>query len=213
MTISSRLLRVRRGTLAAIAGTFAVIAAVTLLGVAPAQASQRPTPGWYMLVNSYYDGHSGDDGGDMWCLSTNNQEPTAGSNTHYVYLAVCNAKTPGQWWYDGDEARGLTLLKNYQDFDGKVWELSANATSVYTAVHNSTSDFHLWNILQTSPLDTNKFTFGNWGAGEDLSASPARAQLAGTKGVFPANTSGAKAHVWRYYNPASLPTCSPCGAT
>jgi hypothetical protein len=214
--------RLRRGTLTTITGMFAVAAAVALVGVAPAQATSIPPSGWYMLVNDYYDGGSGDDGGHLWCLSTNAQTPSGLAGTHYVYLAVCNPATPAQWWYNdnGDvNVDDPKLLRNYEDFDGALWELSANATAAYTAKHNTTTATHQWNVWENEAT-VNTYEFSNAGLspnpprrGIELSASSSGAPFDGTKNVYPAAASDAPAHKWRYYQPAGRPTNCECGVT
>jgi hypothetical protein len=192
----------------------AIVCALMFAGVAPAQATPRPDIGWYMLVNDYYDGGSGDDDGVYWCLSTNAQTSPAGANTHYVYLAKCNSNTPAQWWYHEFPYGDDLVLINWQNFGGNVWELSANNSYAYTAQHNVPVETHHWNVTDSTITATNTYFIRNNGlVSAELSASSGNPPFAGTKSVYPASFSlTAPAHKWRFWHPADPPSCSPCGS-
>lgn len=213
-----------RGIRAGRVRRFAAVAAAVLAmaglsasagGVAPASAAVSAAPaaaveqGWYMLVNDYYDGGSGVDGGVMWCLSTNAQTSPSGANTHRVYLARCNPGTAAQWWYLHAPSQWPLTVKNYQNFGGKIWELSATSTGAFTA-QRSDAETHRWLIRRGSATNEHYFVNAALNARE-LSASHNNPDLPGTMNVYMAGVSGAPAHVWRYYQPAGRPACSPCG--
>ncbi|MEV4347362.1 hypothetical protein AB0J83_23145 [Actinoplanes sp. NPDC049596] len=208
------------------AGAAVLVALSLTVAASPAQAAQ-PANGWYMLVNDYYDGGSGHDNGDMWCLSANNQTSPSGSGTNQVYLAPCNPATAGQWWYKGsaDGYEHRTFV-NYQNFDNAVWELSSNASTpsgfaagthgVYTAqkaARTSIPDGHNWNVIEYT--DPYKFRFQSLVLGENISASHNNTYPAGTFKVYntPVTNPPAAAHLWRFWQPAGRPTNCTCGDT
>jgi hypothetical protein len=201
---------VRRILAAFLAGALALVGTLSL--AAPAQADIA-NPGWYMLVSNYYDGYSG----SLWCLSTNAQQSNSGAGTHFVYLSVCKAATPAQWWYIG--IGGEPELRNYQDFGNDTWDLSANNSTpaggaagtygAYTASSNPDVDTHRWFIDSAGP--TNQYFVTNYGTVRDLSVSASNPEIAGTLRVYTAASEGQASHIWRLYQPAGRPSCTPCG--
>ncbi|WP_221321438.1 hypothetical protein [Actinoplanes sp. L3-i22] len=200
---------VRIGRLRALlAGLLAAVATLATLAVAsPAQAAY-PSNGWYMIVNDYYDGFND----YTYCLSTNAND--IGSNTHAVYLAVCNANTPAQWWYSQRTSSTFTdivHLVNYQNFGGKVWELSQNGTKAYTAV-SSSSNTHVWDLGDASTTSGKRLVQALYGGSPALSASHNSPDIAGTMNVYVTSGATVAQHYWRYEVRGTRPSCSPCGA-
>ena len=189
----------------------AVASAVTLGAATPAAAA--PATGWYMLVNDSYGR----------CLSTNAQTSPSGSGTHMVYLAACNANTPGQWWRlsGGGDSQSWNFT-NYQNFGNEVWELSTNANTpsggaagtngVYTAA-KSLARGHDWQIIDFTEL--HKVRFQSWLTGNMMSATHNNPYSGGTYRVYTAawQEPAPPAHLWRFWaHPSGRPSCSPCGA-
>lgn len=189
----------------------AVATAVALGSAAPAAAA--PANGWYMLVNDSYGR----------CLSTNAQTSPSGSGTHQVYLAACNANTPGQWW----RLRGFTSqsqtwsLTSYQNFDSGVWELSNNASTpsgggagtngVFTALKSGAVG-HDWNVVDA--VEEHKVRFVSHLTGNAMSATHNNPYSGGTYRVYTsAWQSSVPAQLWRFWaHPSGTPDCSsPCG--
>lgn len=217
-----RLFAMRQLASIAAAGILAATGTVvSLVAASPANADLPAASGWYMLVNDYYDGGSGHDDGKWWCLSTNADTSPSGSGTHKVYLAVCNPGTAAQWWhYAYNAASATTKLINYQDFGGNVWELSANASTpsggdagtygAYTA-QTSTAEGHVWRPYDYTGNNQNRLI--NELTDNELSASHTNPYPGGVFRVYTAawTVTPAPAHLWRFWQPAGRPSCSPCG--
>jgi hypothetical protein len=206
---------------AAAAGLLTVVATlVALMAPTPAMAT---TSGWYMLVNNLYDGVNAP--GPMRCLSTNAQTSGSGSGTHLVYLAGCNASTPGQWWYidyDWGNIYPHTIsVSNYQNFGNAVWELSSNTSTppgngtgtygAYTA-QVSNAEAHQWKIFYDSGSAYQTVFVSDLYPNYGLSTS-AYNPLPGGYRVYTSSTGSSfvAAQHWRPYHPSSPPACSPCG--
>ncbi|MEU4215241.1 hypothetical protein [Actinoplanes sp. NPDC026623] len=205
---------------AAVAGLLTVVATLVAL-VTPAPAMAAGT-GWYMLVNDLYDGVNAP--GPMRCLSTNAQPPAGGSGTHQVYLAGCNASTPGQWWWiDFDWGRTVPHsieVTNYQNFDNAVWELSSNLSTppgnsagtyaAYTAQRNQ-ADGHQWSIFYDSGSEFKTIFVSKLSPSYALSASASNPLPGGGYRVYTSHPGFTAAQHWRQYQPSNPPACSPCG--
>jgi hypothetical protein len=198
-----------------VSATLAGVLAMVGVAISPARpALANAGPGWFMLVNDYYSNYQG----NQYCLSTNAQQSNSGAGTHFVYLAVCNQNTPGQWWYYS--ATTQTTITNYQDFNNTVWQLSANGVTptgglpntfgAYTAAKSSAST-HLWEISTTGTA--HEYYISNPNEHEnELSATATSPELPGTLRVFTVAPSDAPTHVWRPWQPSGTPACGPCGA-
>ncbi|GAA1642764.1 hypothetical protein [Actinoplanes couchii] len=191
-----------------------VATAVALIAGSPANAI--PVGGWYMLVNDYYDGTSGYDGGVMWCLSTNSETSPSGAGTHQLYLATCDADVPGQWWrFDGS---GDTTIESWRKYSGYPYDVSGNTSPVPGGDQNTFGAFsarsssakgHGWVVYTVRGGATNRYMFENGLSGQGLSVSHNVKYTASTWRVYtsriPSPAAPVEQQVWRFFQPVAYP--------
>ena len=192
----------------------------SLVSASPAQALDPPYfVGWTMLVNTKYKGYND----YWWCLSTNAQTSNSGDGTHFVYLAVCNSNTPGQWWYfDPTDSNDFyrQYVTNFVDWNGLSWDLSANNTrpaggdlGTYGAftVPSDNIIYHSWLTYANSQY--NQYRVHNATTSRDLSASVYNPEIPGTMRVYTTAASTDPSHYWQPYNLGYAPPYAYCPST
>jgi hypothetical protein len=222
----------RRRAIVVVLGLIVSLFSLQFAAAETASAADDPPPSlprWTMLVSNYYDGTPTYGDGRMRCLSTNGATSTSGAGTHSVYLAPCNAATPGQWWRllstteDGAN-KHYSSLRNLQQWEGVNWCLSANGNmpsggfsgshGAYTSKCSSTTEGQQWSTFHLFWL-TNTFSFQNKSIYDDefweLSTSEYMPYDGNVYQVFTVPASTSDTHNWRLYAPTAPPGCATCG--